>query len=668
MQIQMSKTTHFLEVAPFVGVDKPFTYSSNNLSFELFDVITVPFGKKQIQGVVVAESEHPPSYATKPAGEKDALHSVFGQAFGEWVCWLSQYYLYPVGQIFEVSLPPLRTGPKKKKKETVLREQVFPPSLTEDQRKCVDDIATHFNSFHVHLLHGVTGSGKTEIYMQLLEKVLSKKKQGIVLVPEIGLTPQLINRFEGRFPGQVAIIHSQLTARERTNQWWSMVNNEKSILIGTRSALFCPVPNLGAIVIDEEHDQSFKQDDHLKYHARDGAVMRAKLSNIPIVLGTATPSLETWNNIEQKKYHYHQLPNRISKHSLPAIKIIDLRHEKPSSEDRPFWMSHELFSALEANLKARNQSALFLNRRGMAQSVFCRQCGHTVECRNCSIPLTLHAYHYLVCHYCNYSEVKPEVCVECQEGELKPMGLGTEQVEEDIKKLFTQARVVRADRDRIKNKEHYHSFISDMEQNKVDILIGTQMIAKGLDFPDLTLVGLILIDHQLAFPDFRNTERGFQLLTQISGRPGRASKKGQVILQTYNVEHPCLQWVANKDFLGFAQTELKYRREFGYPPFFKLALLKIRSLDEKLAQQTGDKIHLMASEWIEKHKFYLGVKVYKPTKAPLYKLSNKYRFHILIKSNCGQKLNSFCMNLLKSPWGKRHKVHISVDIDPVLFM
>jgi primosomal protein N' (replication factor Y) len=458
-----------------------------------------------------------------------------------------------------------------------------PPVMTEEQHASFESISK-FKTFSSHLVFGVTGSGKTEIYLRLLEKVLEEGKTGIVLVPEISLTPQLIQRFSRRFGDKIAALHSQLTDRERTTQWWDIIEGRKRILVGARSALFCPIQNLGLIIVDEEHEPSYKQDEKLKYNGRDAAVMLAKQADCPIVLGSATPSLETWKNAVEKKYHLHTLKNRVANRSLPDMLVVDLREEKASEEAQklkeekyshlPFWMSPLLFEKMRSTLDDGYQAALFLNRRGVAQMVLCPACGHTRECPNCDINLTLHHHTHLVCHYCDYHESLKNKCPDCSEGHLEAMGLGTELLENDLAKLFPDKKIARADRDEIQTRTDLEDLILGMEEGTIDILVGTQMIAKGLDFPKLKLVGLVLADVGFNLPDFRATERSFQLITQMSGRSGRHVKPGEspgtVVIQTYNPEHESLVFAQKHDFEGFAQQELNNRSALSYPPVGKL--------------------------------------------------------------------------------------------------
>jgi len=514
----------------------------------------------------------------------------------------------------------------------------------------------------------VTGSGKTEVYLQLLERTLQQGKQGLVLVPEISLTPQLIHRFAARFGDQVAVLHSQLTDRERTNQWWDIVDGKKQILIGARSALFCPMKNLGLIVIDEEHEPSFKQDEKLKYHARDSAVVLGKFANCPVILGSATPSLESWKNAVEGKYHLHRMVQRVENRSMPTVEIIDMRTESKGGQV-PSWMSHKLFEAMTTVLQKKQQVALFLNRRGVAPVTLCPACGYTYECPNCDISLTLHGKFHLVCHYCDYHQDFKIECPSCKEGEMSPLGLGTELLENDIRQLFPEARVARADRDEIQNRADLEHLIHEMESGETDILIGTQMIAKGLDFPKLNLVGIVLADVGFNLPDFRATERSFQLITQVSGRAGRHVSQGEspgsVLVQTYNPEHPSLLFAQNHDFEGFAAHELDNRRPLNYPPMGKLISFRIQGSQLPRVHEATRLLSNRCLSLKAAKPHYQSVELLGPAEAPLAKLRGQFRFHMILKDQNHKLLNAFCHQVLGDHKWLPAGTRIAVDVDPL---
>jgi primosomal protein N' (replication factor Y) len=635
--------------------------------------VQVPLGSKKVNGVVVGQTTELPEFKLKPIfqviEDRPALH----EAFLKWAEWMAKYYFHPLGLVFDSVFPALPRFAKRKKKAVPtpppLREPQKPPILTDEQAACLKSIR-ETPGFGVHLLYGVTGSGKTEVYLHLMEDVLKAGKQALMLVPEISLTPQLTDRFSKRFPGQVAIIHSQLTPRDRTDQWWSMVAKEKSILIGARSALFCPLENLGLIVVDEEHEPSYKQEEKLKYHGRDAAIMLANLSKCPIILGSATPSLETWNNVRDGKYQLHEMKKRVADRSLPNIEVVDLRDEKEQRRDKinelPFWLSDRLYEAMLATLDKKEQVALFLNRRGMAPMAQCPSCGHVEECPNCAVSLTVHGRDHLVCHYCGYTQAKSKKCPACKEGDLVPLGIGTELIETDLRKLFPEARIARADRDEIQTRDELEKMIRDMEVREIDILIGTQMIAKGLDFPHLTLVGLVMADIGFHWPDFRASERSFQLLTQVSGRAGRHSvEPGTVIVQTYNPFHPSIVHTVQNSFAEFADHELEERRRSGYPPFERLALLRINSNDNLRAQTVAQRLAERAEALAQSQERYKGIKVLGPAPAPLAKLRGRFRYHVLIKAPAPNVLQNFILWCLADDKWILPGTKVQVDVDPL---
>ncbi|HEY8272669.1 MAG TPA: primosomal protein N' [Pseudobdellovibrionaceae bacterium] len=647
-------------------------------------LVNVPLGRRLIKGLVLgpATTSLNPEIKLKAVHSLDEEYPILPEHFIKWLEWLSNYYIYPVGQVTQLAYPPLPKTQKVRKssRPPVIpnMESDIPPEMTQEQKFTFESIAG-FKTFSSHLVFGVTGSGKTEIYLRLLQKILEEGKSGLVLVPEISLTPQLINRFVRRFGDKIAAIHSQLTERERTNQWWDIIEGRKSILIGARSALFCPIQNLGLIIVDEEHESSYKQDEKLKYHGRDAAVMLAKQADCPIVLGSATPSLETWKNAIESKYHLHTLKNRVANRSLPDMIVVDLRGEKSFEEAQklkqeknpnvPYWMSPLLFDKMKVTLDAGDQCALFLNRRGIAQMVICPACGHTRECPNCDINLTLHHHSHLVCHYCDYHESLKDKCPDCTEGHLQAMGLGTELLEKDLNTLFPGKNVARADRDEIQNRADLENLIVSMETGTIDILVGTQMIAKGLDFPKLKLVGLVLADVGFNLPDFRATERSFQLITQMSGRSGRHVKEGEnpggVIIQTFNPEHESLLYAQKHDFEGFAQYELQNRAQLNYPPNGKLIGFRIQGTHLRGVQEAARLLAKRAQALKTQFPKYESVEILGPAEAPLAKLRGQFRFHLLLKGPVAAILNTFSRQALGDEEWLPTGIKILLDVDPM---
>ena len=683
----MSADSEFWKIAVEAPLPSALTYRiptelRNDSRLRRGQSVSVPLGRRKIIGILLGPAKDDGTYKLKDILGIEEDRTALPEPFLKWLEWLSRYYIHPIGQVTELAFPPLERAQKKSQNER--KSQKFPlapqqvavtaPTLTEEQSKVLNAIRGS-PGFQAHLVHGVTGSGKTEIYMQLMEDVVRKGQQGIVLVPEISLTPQLIERFTHRLGDSVAMIHSHLTPREKTNQWFAMLDGKKQILIGARSALFCPLPNLGMIVIDEEHESSFKQDEKLKYHARDAAVMLGKFSNCPVVLGSATPSLESWHNAQTGRYVLHQLKFRVADRAMPTIDVIDMRElrderKQTAASDLPFWISQPLFDGIRATLDKGEQAALFLNRRGVAQAVVCPDCGFVPECPNCAVKLTLHGKNHLLCHYCDYHETMSEYCSHCKDGEPKPIGLGTEMIERDLGKLFPGARIARMDRDEISSREDLERVIKEVENREIDILIGTQMIAKGLDFVGLTLVGLVMADVAFNLPDFRASERSFQLLTQVSGRSGRHLDEGsgKVIIQTYNPEHPSILYTCAHDFEGFAKFELSFREALGYPPFWRLASFRIQGLNLDNVTKSAVELRNRARHLITKAPVGSAlskVEVLGPAEAPLAKLRNMHRWQLLIKAPDSQSLVTFCRTLqLNLDW-VIPAVKINVYIDAV---
>lgn len=675
-----------------VAVDAPLfdnlTYQQNeNFNVKRGDVVNVSLGKRITSGVVVniLSADLSAKQGIENGGEKSfvvkSLHSLntnlpaFAEAHLKWLEWISDYYIHPLGQVARLCFPPLE---KTKQIRKSSRPQVVPKvqkkpghQLNSMQQLCVEGIYKN-KGFSTHLLHGVTGSGKTEIYLELFEKTILEGKRGLFLLPEISLTPQLIHRFSERFGEQIAVIHSQLTDRERTTQWWDMVEGRKNILIGARSALFCPINNLGLIVVDEEHEASFKQDEMLKYNGRDCAIMLGFFNNCTVILGSATPSLDSWKNAYDKKFILHQIKNRVENRPLPDIQVVDMRLEKDlekKTPEKPHWLSQNLYNEMKVALAKGHQVALLLNRRGIAQTVFCPDCGHTAECPNCDISLSLHANTHLVCHYCDYHQNFKIKCPDCQGGELVNLGLGTEKVEEDLKILFSDQNIARADRDEITSRTDMEELIKKMETCEINILIGTQMIAKGLDFPNLKLVGLLLADISFNLPDFRAAEKSFQLMTQMSGRSGRHVKgdesPGKVIIQTYNPEHESIKFSKNHDYEGFAESELNHRKQLNYPPFHKLTALRIQSADLDNVKNTASQLAQRAQALKEKFILFKDIEVLGPAAAPIAKLRNQFRYHLLLKSAQPKILNQFVRKLIGNTKWIAKRTKIIVDIDPL---
>jgi primosomal protein N' (replication factor Y) len=531
---------------------------------------------------------------------------------------------------------------------------------TEDQERALAEIeaAVAGSAFQPFLLHGVTGSGKTEVYFRAAEAGLARGRGAILLVPEIGLTPMLVRAARARFGADVSVLHSELSAGERHDEWWRIREGESRVVIGARSAVFAPVPGLGLVVVDEEHDSAYKQDESPRYHGRDVAVMRARLETCPAVVGSATPSLESATNAKSGKYRALSLPRRIAAQGLPKVEIVDRRAVLRAGGE-PI-LGPPLREALAARLARGEQSLLLLNRRGYATSLLCRECGQEAMCPNCSVSLTLHRTGRLArCHYCGHEAPTPESCPSCRGAYLRLTGFGTEKVAEAVAAALPAARVERLDRDRASRRGVLAQTLAAFEAGAIDILVGTQMIAKGHDFPRVTLVGVVDADVGLGIPDFRSAERTFQLLTQVAGRAGRGEAAGEVILQTHMPDHYALVHACAQDYESFLERELEFRRTMGYPPTAALVNLILRSADEEKGRAAIAGIGAALRARAGGRYRVLG-----PARAPLARLRQEHRFQILLKGN-RPAMREAVRAALAAAYGETRWPGISVDVDPL---
>ncbi len=543
------------------------------------------------------------------------------------------------------------------------------PELTVKQVRALETIVKGIESlrFSPYLLFGITGSGKTEIYLRAIERVVEGGRQAIVLVPEISLTPQLIGQFLERFSGRVATLHSGLSRGERYDEWRRIREGKVDIVIGARSAIFAPFERLGMIIVDEEHETSYKQEEKLRYNARDLAAVRAKLCEAVLILGSATPSLEAYHNAVAEKFRLLKLDERIEGRSLPSVEIVDMRKE----EEKGIILSEELRNGLSENLATGRQSLLFLNRRGFASFIQCPDCGFVFKCPNCSVSLTHHFRgKKLICHYCNYAIMVPDLCPDCQGYRIRSFGIGTERVEEEIRKMLPQATVDRMDRDTTRRRRSHQRILKKVKSRETDILVGTQMIAKGHDFPNVTLVGVICADLSLNFPDFRSSERTFQLLTQVAGRAGRGMNPGKVIIQTFNPDHYSIQMARDQDFTKFYGEELRFRKELGYPPFSRLINIRIEGTSQKRSIKAAEEMGECGRRLLTKRLYGRTIEILGPSPAPLEKIKGKYRYQMLIKGKPANILHRFVEELVgetKKRWPGRG-ISLTIDVDPISVM
>lgn len=541
-----------------------------------------------------------------------------------------------------------------------------PLPLTDEQRAAFEPIRETLDSdeHKVFLLHGVTGSGKTEIYLQSIEKVLAKGKEAIVLVPEISLTPQMVNRFKGRFGSQVAVMHSGLSTGEKYDEWRKIHRKEVRLVVGARSAIFAPFENLGMIIIDEEHESSYKQEEMPRYHAKEVAIKRAEHHSCPVVLGSATPTLESYARAQKGVYELLSLKHRVNHRVMPEVSLVDMREELRSGNRSMF--SVELMEKLEETIAKGEQAVLFLNKRGYSSFVMCRDCGYVPQCPHCDISMTYHRYgQRLKCHYCGHEEPVPHTCPECASEHIRFFGTGTQRVEEELTKVLPNARVIRMDVDTTSRKGAHEKLLSAFGEGKADILLGTQMIAKGLDFPNVTLVGVLSADTTLHIPDFRSAEKTFQLLTQVSGRAGRHEKPGHVIIQTYTPSHYSIQLTKTHDYETFYQHEMAHRRERSYPPYYYLALVTVSHEEVAKAAVTAEKIaHFLRANC------GADTKILGPSASPIARIKDRYRYQCVIKYKQETQLSALLKKILehyKREIEQKH-VMISIDMNPYMMM
>lgn len=542
--------------------------------------------------------------------------------------------------------------------------------LTEEQQKAINLISESINKdeFNVYLIHGVTGSGKTQVYLELIDKILKRGKNAIYLVPEISLTPQVIRRIKNHFGDKVGIMHSRLSPGERYDEWRAIIRGEYRIVVGPRSAIFAPIKNIRLIVVDEEHDFSYKQSGNPPYYnGRDVAIKRGQYENAVVILGSATPSLESYHNALQGKYKLIEMKKRVDNALLPQINIIDMRQEKKEKKIIGSF-SEQLINKIKEKIKKNEKVILLQNRRGFATYIMCPDCGYIEQCKDCSVTLTYHLVKKeYVCHYCGYSKKELKACPVCGSMDIRYKGIGTQRVEDELEQLITYANIARMDFDTTQKKYAYSKILNEFAEGKYNILLGTQMVSKGLDFPDVTLVGVISAESTMLIPDFRATERTFQLLSQVSGRSGRSHLQGEVIIQTYRPESYVLEHVRNHDYEGFYRREIIERTNAKYPPFYRLALLEFRGLN---LQQ----VKYAALEFKKLLKYDDNIiNVLGPTPAYLSKLAGKYRWHILIKSNRSldsngtylHKVINMALNEYRIKVRKISNVRLSIDIDPI---
>lgn len=536
----------------------------------------------------------------------------------------------------------------------LINEEKIKFNLNEEQQKVYKEIFNSINTNETFLLYGVTGSGKTNVYMKVIEDVIKNNKTAILLVPEISLTPQIIKRFTSYF-SNIAVLHSGLSDGEKYDEWRKINEGKVNIVIGARSAIFAPLKNIGVIIIDEEHSQTYKQENNPRYNAIDIAKERCKYHNCPLILGSATPSLESFARAKKNVYKLLELKNRYNNNTMPKVEIIDMNKEFKKASG---YFSNTLIDQIKETLERNEQVILFLNRRGYSSFLTCSSCGYVEKCPNCDISLTYHkSSNMLRCHYCGYATKRKKLCPKCQE-EFKDYGIGTEKVEEELKSLIKDAKIIRMDVDTTTTKNAHGKIINSFLEEKYNILVGTQMIAKGLDFPNVTLVGVLNADIGLNFPDFRSSETTFSLLNQVLGRSGRGNKEGKVLIQTFNPEHYAITYTKNHDYLGFYNEEMKIRKILKYPPYYYICSIKIISKDYNLASKSSYDVVNYLKQNI-KNEIILG-----PSVCNVFKLNNNYRFQIIIKYKDVNNILEYLNNIEHHYFNKKD-IKVEIDFNPL---
>jgi len=577
--------------------------------------------------------------------------------------WVSRYYHHPIGDVISTAFPKaLRQG----KAAVLVAEKTAPPTELKNtalvsnpaQQAAIDSVCASLEQFAVFLLEGVTGSGKTEVYLQIIHAVLKRGQQVLVLVPEISLTPQLEERFKHRFAVNIAVSHSKLTDNQRQESWLQAQQGVCSILLGTRSALFTPFTNLGLIVLDEEHDSSFKQQDSLRFSARDVAIVRGKLLNIPVLLGSATPSFESLHNVAKQRYQWLHLPERAGYSITPSLHLLDIRNKKMRE-----GLSEALLTEMQTTLAKNEQVLLFLNRRGFAPTLICHGCGWVARCLHCEANLVIHQDESLLrCHHCGTEHRLLNACPACKTGELTPLGLGTERVEKVLKKVFPDKVTLRLDTDSVRRKGSLETYLEQIHQGEIDIILGTQMLAKGHHFPNVTLVALLDVDSGLFSIDFHAAEKVAQMIVQVSGRAGRAEKAGKVIMQTRQPDHPLLTTLIQHGYQRFAISALAERNAAGLPPFSYQALVNAQARDVELPATFLQAVINLAAQTPKHNVLLLG-----PVAAPMAKRAGFHRYQLLLQSNQRSDLQTLLTTLIPAVAKLKiaAKVRWSLDVDPV---
>jgi len=660
------------EISVGLPIDKTFHYSVPGPLQEKIEIgkrVWVPFGPKRMVGYVVGLSEAPKEaasvYQVKDIEEVIDERPVLDAQMLKLTRWMSEYYFCSWGEAIENTLPATfrrgKTGmaPRKNAVPEKQYEKSFDLKLTGQQKEALTPVLADMEKgrHHTYLLFGITASGKTELYLQAITLALKQGKSSIVMVPEIALTPQTTERFKSRFGEEVSVIHSRLSEGTRFSEWQRASEGTRRVIIGPRSAIFSPVKNLGLVIIDEEHETSYKQEDSPRYHARDVAIKRAEFSDAIVILGTATPAVETYYNAKAGRFKLIKLTERVLKRQLPKVRIVDMRREI-AKRKRMAVFSFPLQDALTRVIAAKKQAILFLNRRGFSTHLDCKRCGAVLECKRCKSVLVYHSdINKLICHYCNTKSDVPRLCPSCKGAYVKFFGVGTQKVESELHRLFPVARISRMDTDATTKRGSHEKILDEFKNGSIDILVGTQMIAKGLDFPQVTLVGVISADTSLNLPDFRASERTFDLLTQVAGRAGRGEEPAEVIIQTYAPGHYAITAASKHDYETFYEKEIATRRFLGFPPYNRLIKFTFRSAKEEKAKKAAEGL-------AARLKGLKGFKVMGPAPSPIIKVRGQFRWSVFLKFKPDKDF-SLQLRPIVAEFKKGKGAFMIVDVDPM---
>lgn len=658
----------YVEIITSLPIDRTFQYAvtgRESYAPEVGKRVHISFGNTKRIGYIVKLEDSPQVEGPKPLTDIIDAEPLFTPEMIELARWVKDNYFCSWGEALEAMIPSaLKRG--KITMETRIKEDepvVVPTEKhvpNEEQARILADIIKCLDAgkHEVFLLHGITGSGKTEIYLQAMESVLVKGKSGIMLVPEISLTPQTVERFRSRFGDRVAVFHSGMLESARFTEWKRIKDGEARVVVGPRSAVFSPFKDLGLVVIDEEHEPSYKQEDAPRYHAREVAIERARMAGVPVILGSATPSLESYHSAMLGNYRLIELTQRIEEKKLPRVKLVDMRMEFETKVGQRV-ISAVMGEALRKDVLKKQQALLFLNRRGFSTSVSCRKCGYVLKCKKCDSPMVFHKEkNELICHYCNRRAEPIQTCPACNDSQLSYKGTGTQKVEAELKKILPDARVARMDSDTMSKRGAHDKVLREFKEHKLDIIVGTQMIAKGLDFPKVTQVGVVSADANLNLPDFRSGERTFDLITQVAGRAGRGDLGGEVIVQTFTPEHYAVSLAAKHDFHGFYEREIESRRQLMYPPYVHFIKITMRSRIEANAEKAAEKLAETLKARIK------DVDIVGVAPSPMTKLRGYYRWNVIIRTKDRMGMVAGLRTALHG-FRKGSGVFMAVDVDPM---